>query len=397
MSTNEYRHRNIVATFNQNRDVSQITYDGHPLLTAIAPTIQGIQLTPQGIILPASFQNMIIELLELIASLPPEQPALKINLADVVFGHLIVEPATPNPKLKSAISQEILGIVRAWESSHEPVHKGTPYYFLAETFLSQGDIPSAYIYFFNAVEQDKTNLPTVGRHYQSGAAYLTTSLVDDDHNALYLQVVIPLRHYLQEFINRYNTRTNNGLDIQTVDNRFLQDPPLEDIKRFFVANFHEIYHLAPLNSSTMINNDYSKLKISDTLFNLSLIVDQVLQKRFLQGTANRDKNMANAIYRLGLHLRWTDTATDGDAGQFGRAISPHPNSGAPDQVLPHFLDNTATFHGNLLDSKKRAMFSAYHLRNFGGHNIEGQNVLVTRYPDILDAMMDALFVAIEAL
>jgi hypothetical protein len=283
-------------------------------------------------------------------------------------------------------------VVENWEATHEIVHKGTPYYFLAATYLAQGDIPSAYIYFFNAIEQDKINFPTIGKNLHAAPAYLTTSLVDNRNNALYNDVVIPLRAYLQSFLTQYCAKTGSTLSLSDVDTRFLQHNDFEDVKKFFVASIHEIYHLSSLNSSHLINNDYSKLKISDTLFNISLILDQILQKRFPAAGSRHD--MGNSIYRLALHHIWT---VDNNARVFLNHIIPKLNSGSPDQILPSILDGTATLNGNALNPQQKAIFLAYHLRNFGGHNIDTQNILVNRYREILTTIMDAFFTAIDAL
>ena len=394
MST--FNHQNTSIIFNADGTINNVVYTAtQPLLAVIATKLQGLQFTPLGITLPAGLVNIIVELLDSIAAIPAAQAAKKVYLADYIFGHLIIDSHLPNPKLKAAISSEILRVVENWEATHEMVHKGTPYYFLAATHLAQGDIPSAYIYFFNALEQDKINFPTIGKNVHAAPAYLTTSLVDDRINALYNEVVIPLRAYLQGFLTQYCARTGSTLSLSDLDTRFLQHNDFEDIKKFFVASIHEIYHLSPLNSSHLINNDYSKLKISDTLFNISLILDQILQKRFPAAGPRHD--MANAIYRLALHHIWTTERLDNDAGVFLRQITPKLNSGPPDKILPSLLDGTATFRGNALNPQQKAIFLAYHLRNFGGHNINTQSILVNRYGEILSAIMDAIFTAIDVL
>lgn len=219
--------------------------------------------------------------------------------------------------------------------------------------------------------------------------------MDNIDNALYLPVVVPLRKHMQAFLGGYKSRSNSNLTMQAVDGKFLQADPLENIKRFFVAVFHEIYHLAPLNSTKMINNDYSKLKIVDTLFNLGLIVDQILEYRFLGGVV--EKKMASGVFQLALNEGWTNPISCPDPGAFLRKIKPALN-GLPDIVVPYLLDGTATYDGSLiLDAKMRAVLLAYHLRNYGGHHLEGSTILVSRYNEVLNLVMDALFVAIESL
>ncbi len=288
-------------------------------------------------------------------------------------------------------------VIWSWEDTHEKVHKGTLYYIMAQEYLALGDVPSAYTCFYCALEEDKVNAQHIGQNLKNKPSYLTSSLVDDPSNLLYDPVVVPLRKRLQDAIDAYKTLTGSNLSIQVADQEFLQADDFEDAKRFFVATFHEIYHLTALNSSRMVNNDYSKLKIIDTLFNLGLILDQILEQRFLATAQKREKNMANAVYHLALHLKWITPAEAKDVSQFLKLISPDVNNGTPDQIAGDFLDGLATLNGKSLDHQKACILLAYHLRNFAGHNIEGQDILVKRYPEVLERCMSAIFVAIEVL
>jgi hypothetical protein len=145
----------------------------------------------------------------------------------------------------------------------------------------------------------------------------------------------------------------------------------------------------------MINNDYSKLKIMDTLFNLGLIVDQILEYRFLQSFTGR-KDMGNAVHCLFLYLKWT---TEHDIRRFLGGISPTPNNpSTPDIFLPCLINGTVNFEDNpLSDNKKKAIITVYHLRNYGGHHLEGSNILVSSYQTILDMVVDGFFTSIETL
>lgn len=387
----------ICVTWGTDGSVDIITYDGVPLITRINDCLSRIRLTPSGILLPQTLTTVIDNMLEVVATLLPTDRRRKIYLADKIFEHLVIHTEIPNPKLKTLFWNAVLNTVWAWEDTHEKVHKGTAYYFMAETFLASGDVPSAYICFFNALEDDKENFPYIPKDLKDAPAYRTTSLVDNRWNTLYEPVVVPLRKRLQGFINEYKARTNGRLTIQTVDQKFLQADQFEETKMFFVATFHEIYHLAPLHSSRMINNDYSKLKIIDTLFNLGLVVNQLLEQRFLSSAPKEEKKIANAIYHLALHLSWTTSAKSRNPSDFLKSVRPHPNSGPPDKIVPTLLDGSATFDGRLIDYAMRCMLLAYHLRNFAGHHVEGQDILVNRYNEVLGSVMSAFFVAIEVL
>lgn len=375
--------------------VDTITYSGEPFAKAVADRFQ-IQVGTQGAVLSSALVQLIDDLFDALASLPSSDKRRRIFLADTIFQGLVVRMSPPNPKVHGIIWRAILDHVWKWEDSHEKVHKGTPYYFMAESFLESGDVPSAYICFFNATEEDRQNLPHILKNPKDAPAYCTTSLSCNPNNALFLSVVMPLRSRLQSFIDGYNSRLKRNVTLLTIDSKFLQADHLDDIKRFFVATFHEIYHLAPLNATRMINNDYSKLKVIDTLFNLGLITDQLLEYKFLAGVPGR-KNMANAVYQLALSQSWTTSAKSGTVPQFLGQIAPDLNNDDPVQVVPPLPDCSATFNGSNISEAMRAAFLAYHLRNFAGHHVEGRDVLVQRYSEVLDAVMDAVLLAIEAL
>jgi hypothetical protein len=380
--------------------VNKITYQGEPLNTAINDRLQLQQTAEGGIVLAPELCHLLDDLFEAVVSLPATEPRKKLALADTIFGHLVIREyaTTPrNPKLRSAIWRAILDHVWRWEDSNEDLHKGAPYYYMGETYLESGDIPSAYMCLFSGLEEDQRNYPAISKNFKEGPAYRTTSLVDNVGNRLYEAVVVPLRGALEILMRDYNARTGALISMQMLDDKFLQAEPLEDVKRFFVANFHEIYHLAPLNSTRLIRNAYSKLKVADTLFNLSLVVDQILKYRFLRDAPAKEKKMANGVYQVALYLGWTTRAKCGNAGRFLDKATPDLNVGSPDQILPSILEGTATHDGMVLNAKQSAIFTSYHLRNYGGHHIEGCDILIDRYSDVIKLVMDAFFLSVECL
>jgi len=387
----------VSVTWQADGHVDTITYEGKVLGEVVKARLQSLQLGPLGIALTDEQTDLISNLLNSVALLPSTEIRSKIFLADRIFEHLMFEMVPPNPKVQSMFWRAILDHVWRWEDSHEKVHKGTAYYFMAKSYLGSGDVPSAYTCFFNALEDDKKNFPHIPKNLKDAPAYCTTSLACNPNNALFLSVVVPLRAVLQSFIERYNSETGRSLTLLTIDQRFLQADQFEEIKRFFVATFHEIYHLAPLNSTRMINNDYSKLKVIDTLFNICLAIDQILEYRFLHTAPKEEKKMGNAVYHLALHLGWTNPQSSKDPSEFFKKAKPHPNQGSPDSVLSHFLDGTCTCDSAPMDCRMRAILAAYHLRNYGGHHVEGNDILVNRYDEVLKMIMHALFVSIEAL
>ncbi len=387
----------VRVTWKSADTIEEITYDGRPLKEVINETVSQIGIRSNQLFVPHQLFDVINYLLDSIAALDATKIVQKIYLATRIFEHLRIHPIVPNPKLSGVFWRMILDNVWKWEDCHEKVHKGTAYYWMAETFLDSGDVASAYISFFNALEDDKIIYPIVGRNFKEAPAYLTTSLVDNTRNALYPSVVVPLRTRMQSFIYRYNSQTGRSFSMPVLDKKFLQNDDFEEIKRFFVANFHEIYHLNALHSTRMINNDYSKLKVIDTLFNVSLVIDQILAHKFLQRVPKNERNIANAFYKLALQLGWTTAKENKDAGRLLKKISPNLNSGPPDNILPAILDGKSTYKGASMNYEMRTVCAAYHLRNYGGHHLQGSTILIQRHDEILDMVMGAFFLSVETL
>jgi hypothetical protein len=376
--------------------VQSITYRGLPLPNHINASIQGIIVSPNGIVLPQLLLQSITNLLDTLTSTPPLTNRRKVLLADQIFG-LRIQTNPANPKFSVQFWTSLLPLVWSWEDVNAEVHKGTLYYLMAEDYLELGDVPSAYTCLFKALEEDKRNSHHFRQPLNMKPAYLTSCLVDDSNNRLHASVVVPLRNRMLDHVTLYNTGTGSHFSVAIMDRKFLQAIELEDIKRFFVATFHEIFHLTPLHLSRMINNDYSKLKAIDILFNLGLIVDQLLEYRFLRYSRRRDRNLANGLYKLALRLRWTTRNKTPSISDFLRLIRPNLNVGTPNKTVPALLDGRARFDGLPIDRKMMCVFLTYHLRNFGGHHIESQDILVKRYPEILEHCLNSIFVAIEAL
>jgi hypothetical protein len=98
----------------------------------------------------------------------------------------------------------------------------------------------------------------------------------------------------------------------------------------------------------MISNDYSKLKIIDSVFNLALVIDQILAYRFLAGVTGPRRNMANSVYELARYLTLTSS---GDVHSFLGKVDPNINDplSSPDAIIPRFLDGSARFDGRAID------------------------------------------------
>ena len=73
------------------------------------------------------------------------------------------------------------------------------------------------------------------------------------------------------------------------------------------------------------------------------------------------------------------------------------NTDNSDTVIPKLLEKTEKYNGNSVSKEVFVMLTAYHLRNFAAHNITQQQVLISKYDEVLEQMFMAFFLAIDSL
>lgn len=285
--------------------------------------------------------------------------------------------------------QDVISTTLKWESQNTPltVHKGTPFFFLAHNCLQNGDRDNGFTYLYNALEDDK-KLPSLN-YPENAPAYLTAIMSQKPKNFMFPQVV-DLRLYLSSFLSNYN-QIFPKVTMYDFDSKFLENVDLFDVAAFFVYNFKFVYDQSKNTSTSLLQNDFSRLKILDLFFNFGLIIDEILRYAIApQGTTSMMKESvarwANSEYAI------TQNAFDNLIGSNGLNL----NSSTPDTVIPLLLSNIQNPSQNI-PKEVYIMILAYKLRNHGGHNIHQQNILSTRYDEILENLLFALFLSIHSI
>lgn len=147
--------------------------------------------------------------------------------------------------------QDILGI-RVWEYAlditerweqlnSEKIHKGTPYFFLAENYLLVGDRDLAFAYLITGLQGDKIlgQQTPVGNYPWESPGYFTAIMSDDPRNQM-VPLVLKIRDYLNQFIISFQKEFNSKFSLKEFDKKFLRDKSLLDFVIFFHYNFFYI-------------------------------------------------------------------------------------------------------------------------------------------------------------
>ncbi|MCH8955969.1 hypothetical protein IIA28_11730 [candidate division KSB1 bacterium] len=119
-----------------------------------------------------------------------------------------------------AFWQSVLKITKKWEDSNTPitVHKGTPYFFLAENYLLVGDRETGFVYLSNAREEDK-KLPELNYPDDAPANYTARMLFRPNNHLFYLvrELNNKLGNYLIKYKKNYNQNFKMQIDLETIE------------------------------------------------------------------------------------------------------------------------------------------------------------------------------------
>jgi len=296
-------------------------------------------------------------------------------------------------KAASELWSLVLGWTLDWEAKHSArIHKGTPLFFLGATLIDQGDADAGFLFVYNAMEEDKAWSRTLSmpNRYKLSPAYKTATIQDKTDNFLYISFVRPIREAIELYVQSFRNLTGASLTLNDIQARFLDNPDLEEVVFFFVYNMHlHVERNRFKQFSRLYENDFGKLKKLDSIFNMCLVIEETLQYRFSKSGATY--YISDGIMDLGRNKGWIPAGES--KNEFLDKLTNVNISGAPSQNVPVILTHNLTYQGTPLRPELSYLLLAWHLRNYGGHNIEAQDVLRQFYDQIFEWLMYALFLA----
>ena len=282
----------------------------------------------------------------------------------------------------------ILGLAADWEQrSAVLIHKGSPYAFLAYTYLMIGDFDSAFSYIYNAIEEDRrlgSACPTI--NYPAEApVYMTATLRDSQTNLMWPNVAA-IRDAIQSEIAGYDKRFGRAFSLDDFDTQFLRNPRLEAVAFFFVFTFWSVVEHRKRVDLSLMSNDFSRLKNARWLFGLCLVVDRLLHE----------------------HPDYTDKYISGQIAKFveKRQLMPSCDlsrlicatgvaSAHPDNLLPGLLSGSLIHENRTVPLEVQHLFVAWNLRNYAAHNINTKRVIGEQFDGIVSALLYCIFLILE--
>jgi hypothetical protein len=390
----------------QDGRIIQITVDGRPLQAFVQPlldqiTIQFHYLQPEKSViqLPEEIKKLIVSICDAIIELKKHgKHCLAAHLATSCFEALTSFPNSLMTNAQYVLAcrywLEVLSHVRDWESKHNAkIHKGHPYFFLAFAYLLSGDFDTGFVYAYNAIKDDEA-LGRVCPHLgypQKAPIYQTALMLDDEPNTMDA-LVRNLRRELEQHIATYNTEFLRSFSIQDFDAKFLRNtaPDFENLRYLFVFCFWSLSNLRRKTSLEILQNDFSRLRNLNLIFNLCLIIDKLLEAN----PTVAEHKMGSNVMKVCKDKGWLSQV---ELKKLEVVYKIDVSDDDPDRVLKTLLPMKVTVGSKSVPKEAICYLIAWNLRNYGGHNIAQQNSLVRQFDVILAILMRCIILSIDIL
>jgi len=322
------------------------------------------------------------------------------NLLSQYWQGLIQNQRSKNLALK--FLEEVVSRVRNWEDSNKRrVHKGTPYFFLTSIYLSMGDIDSAYASTFKAIAEDRISKGEVigdSHAYRKSPAYRYVSLEDNKANYLY-NLVLKMRSFLDAQISEFNKTAMRApaqeIVLSMLDNKFFNNPNLEDIMFVFVYSIEKILKYKEQLGDLLIENEFYELRNSSNIFDLCLVTDKILELKYGSRFPERQRTIGPFVWSFFSDKGWIKNIRN--AGELAQALIPSILDREPDQSVPDLLEGRISLNNASLNVEMTSMILVWSLRNWGAHQIQRQKVFVTHYYEIVKWLIWSILLSLEVL
>lgn len=162
----------------------------------------------------------------------------RVSLARLIFQQLTIENPSTGDRFFEAFGpgMPILEVSQPFERFHDyeqllnilnsdnpnkyrELHKGTPFFFLGWAALDMRNYTKAVYYLDNAISEDMRSFPKSWRGTEGTNAL---KLIPNEHSPVY-RVIKELREVLEEEVRRFNSGTNNSLEVKRFVENFIFD------------------------------------------------------------------------------------------------------------------------------------------------------------------------------
>lgn len=282
---------------------------------------------------------------------------------------------------------------RMWNNVHEAetsnkvrIHKGSIFYYWANTALRKGDIDRGFFLIHQAFEEDKE---THKSSCPDTPSFKTATMnYEDDHQFLF-GYVNELKDYLGKKILIYNHIFSRNFSLINFYYKFQSRPPDVDLIFSFAHTLARMMHIDQY-PWFYTENDFAGLYYMNLLFNIILVIDSAIHSKM--------KNPDDWQYfKLANHLL-IESQINVNEPQNQKHLTVINKEKDIEKLINQLLGTTFSFKDKHKPSKLECeVYLSYKLRNFSAHNIRIVPSLWRRYPEIQQVIFNVLFLVVETL
>jgi hypothetical protein len=260
---------------------------------------------------------------------------------------------------------------------------GAAYYSWGFTCILKEDFEKGFLLMHQGLYEDKID-PTIDFHTTPAYAFVTLDFQKQDQ--LFKNKVLEITNFLDDMMQHYNRNRAGKLTLLDLRSRLLQNSRLEEQAFLFVFELFQVKKLLAVNNMKLTYNDYGSLLLAETMFNICLILDNLLE----------EKNPAQWKYSDHLSFISNKMSLKLDQSNIGQINASFKTNFS--RTLEDLLRSQYTVgSGSNLNFVEEDLAITYGFRNFGAHKIENQPVIYQNLQAIVQRCLNAIFFVIESL
>jgi len=296
---------------------------------------------------------------------------------------------------------KIYEISDEWDNINRPqrLHKGTLFYFWGVTCLIENKLDEAFLFMHKAKEED---LLTYGPKYIDKPAHAFITLDKTVKKQFLRDLIDEISYYIGLKINTYNSTRRGSLTFEHFQNIFLKqvnDPIIshkshvEEMVFYFIYSTFRLRKILVDIKQNIKDNIFGSLLEINSIFDLCLVIDSYIKSKYATPQDAERKTFGN-------HLKFlSNTGSHGlttrlqfqNLGDLNYDFTNDFQTTLDELIKSAYVIST----GVSLTPIDEDFAITYGLRNFGGHRIEDQPIIIREFSELTQRVYNALFFLVE--
>jgi hypothetical protein len=293
--------------------------------------------------------------------------------------------------------KSVINMVKEWEENNPQftIHKGSLYCFIAEIYMSVGDVEMAFTLLHRAIGEDYKIKDYIIGYPNSAPAYKIVTLRETTDHFM-SNYVIDIRKEIQVGIDAFNkiinippTLTLSEFDQLLLSNKLYDTNKLyEDLK---INISYYIWYTSYYLSKTKIINEitqFDNLNILNKLFGMCVVLESLIKRLYENEKINGSKDITKKLYYI----------VRGDEKLFEKLYSYVKKQ---DDNIDELISELLIFENNefksySISNEVKCVLIYHIIRNFTAHNIKSVEAVGENFLDISQRLLFLLFIILRS-